>query len=202
MKPPIDPCSRCPFAWMDLALRNQCQTVEFLSAYFWTRIRSSRLTNSLLDKRVKIDWSFSLVFVVSIRRKFVNEMLATQENLSTKLLIPIQILIFKCQRLQNVEQMFYSILTKDYSLLLQIEDWLPMPQHQSAGSLRSPRAVTGVDFNTQMSSAVKRFFDEWWEPSLEGLIQCRYGLLPPMALTSNATIQPSHSWRNRWRQRH
>ena len=60
--------------------------------------------------------------MVSIRWKFVNEMLATQENLSTKLLIPIQILIFKYQRLQNVEQVFYWILTEDYSLLLQIED--------------------------------------------------------------------------------
>ena len=66
MKAPIEPWSRFPFAWIDLALRNQCQTVEFLSAYFWTRTLSSRLTTLFLDKRVKISWSFSLVFVVNI----------------------------------------------------------------------------------------------------------------------------------------
>ena len=69
MNPLTESWPRWPLAWMDLALRSQCQTVEFLSACFWTRILSSKLTCSFLDKRVRISWSKSLVFVVSIRSK-------------------------------------------------------------------------------------------------------------------------------------
>ena len=66
IKPVTESCPRCPFDWMDLALRSQCQTVEFLSACFWTRIRSARVTSSFLDKRVKMPWSIKRVLGESI----------------------------------------------------------------------------------------------------------------------------------------